>query len=108
MDALRYLAKERALVAELTDIVKVQPGELKERVAALVARVRDAERELEKLRREQVQAATGKLVEYAHDVDGIRVLTHDAGDGTTAPTTCAPWCWTCVTASATQPRPSSR
>ena len=84
MEALRYLAKERALVAELTDIVKVQPGELKERVAALVARVRDAERELEKLRREQVQAATGKLVEYAHDVDGVRVLTHDAGDGTTA------------------------
>src|SRR5690242_12309302 len=63
MDALRYLAKERALVAELTEIVNVQPGELKERVAALVARVRDAERELEKMRREQVQAATGRLVE---------------------------------------------
>lgn len=81
MDALRYLAKERALVAELTDIVKVQPGELKERVAALVARVRDAERELEKVRREQVQAATGKLVDYARDVHGIRLLTHDAGAG---------------------------
>lgn len=81
MDALRYLAKERALVAELTDIVKVQPGELKERVAALVARVRDAERELEKVRREQVQAATGKLVEYARNVHGIRLLTHDAGAG---------------------------
>lgn len=84
MEALHYLAKERALVAELTEIVKVQPGELKERVAALVTRVRDAERELEKLRREQVQASTGKLVEYAHDVHGVRVLTHDAGDGTTA------------------------
>src|SRR6478735_8364401 len=79
MEALRYLAKERAIVAELTDIVKVQPGELKERVAALVARVRDAERELEKVRREQVQAATGKLVEYARNVHGIRLLTHDAG-----------------------------
>ncbi len=84
MDALRHLAKERALVAELTDIVKVQPGELKERVAALVARVRDAERELEKLRREQVQAQTGKLVDYARDLGGIRVLTHDAGDGASA------------------------
>lgn len=84
MEALRYLAKERALVAELTDIVKVQPGELKERVAALVARVRDAERELEKVRREQVQAQTGKLVEYARDLDGIRLLTHDAGEGASA------------------------
>ena len=49
----------------------MQPDELKERVAALVARVRDAERELDGLRREQVQAATGKLVEYARDVDGV-------------------------------------
>lgn len=84
MDALRYLAKERALVAELTDIVKVQPSELKDRVAALVARVRDAERELEKMRREQVQAATGRLVEYVRDIGGVRVLTHDAGEGASA------------------------
>jgi alanyl-tRNA synthetase len=81
MDALRFLAKERALVAELTEIVNVQPGELKERVAALVARVRDAEREISTMRREQVQAQTGRLVEYARDVHGIRVLTHDAGEG---------------------------
>jgi alanyl-tRNA synthetase len=84
MDALHYLAKERALVAELTDIVKVQPGELKERVAQLVTRLRDAERELEKMRREQVQAQTGRLLDYAREVNGIRVLTHDAGEGATA------------------------
>ncbi|MDR6865232.1 alanine--tRNA ligase [Phycicoccus sp. 3266] len=84
MDALRYLAKERALVAELTDIVKVQPGELKERVAQLVARVREAEREIERMHREQVQAQTGRLVEYARDVAGIRLLTHDAGEGASA------------------------
>ncbi|GAB3445329.1 alanine--tRNA ligase [Phycicoccus ginsengisoli] len=84
MDALRYLAKERALVAELTDIVKVQPGELKERVAQLVARVREAEREIERMHREQVQAQTGRLVEYAREVDGVRLLTHDAGEGASA------------------------
>jgi alanyl-tRNA synthetase len=84
MEALHYLAKERALVAELTDIVKVQPGELKDRVAQLVSRLRDAEREIEKMRREQVQAQTARLVEYTHDVDGVRVLTHDAGASATA------------------------
>jgi alanyl-tRNA synthetase len=84
MEALRHLARERALVAELTDIVKVQPGELKERVAALVARVRDAEREIERLRREQLQAQTGRLLEYARDLGGVRLLTHDAGDGASA------------------------
>ena len=81
MDALRYLAKERALVAELTDMVKVQPGELKDRIAGLLVRVRDAEREIERMRREQVTAATGRLVEYAREISGVRVLTHDAGEG---------------------------
>jgi alanyl-tRNA synthetase len=81
MDALRFLAKERALVAELTDLVKVQPGELKDRVAALLVRVKDAERELEKMRQEQVMAQAGKLLDYTRDVRGIRVLTHDAGEG---------------------------
>jgi alanyl-tRNA synthetase len=81
MEALRFLAKERALVAELTDMVKVQPGELRERIASLLARVKDAEREIEKMRQEQVMAQTGKLLDYARDVRGIRVLTHDAGDG---------------------------
>jgi len=82
MDALRHLATERALVAELAEIVNVQPGELKERVAALVTRLRDAEREIEKMHREQVQVQTGRLVEYVRDIGGIRVLTHDAGEGT--------------------------
>jgi alanyl-tRNA synthetase len=50
-------------------------------VAALVTRVRDAEREIEKMHREQVQAQSGRLVEYVRDVNGIRVLTHDAGEG---------------------------
>lgn len=81
MNALHYLAKERALVAELTDMVKVQPGELKERIASLLARVKDAEREIEKMRQEQVMAQTGRLLDYTRDVRGIRVLTHDAGDG---------------------------
>jgi alanyl-tRNA synthetase len=81
MEALRFLAKERALVAELTDMVKVQPGELKERIATLLARVKDAERELEKMRQEQVMAQVGTLLDYTRDVRGIRVLTHDAGEG---------------------------
>jgi alanyl-tRNA synthetase len=80
MDALRYLARERALVAELTDLVKVQPGELKDRVAALLTRVREAEREVERIRQEQVLAQARTLLEHTHEVEGVRVLTHDAGE----------------------------
>ena len=51
MDALRYLARERAIVAELTGLVGARPDELAERVGAMVTRLKDAERELERARK---------------------------------------------------------
>jgi alanyl-tRNA synthetase len=80
MEALRYLAKERAIVAELTGLVGGRPDELAERVSTMVARLKDAERELERARREQVQAAAGNLTEQARDVNGVTYLGHDAGE----------------------------
>ena len=75
-----YLAKERAIVAELTGLVGARPDELAERVGAMVTRLKDAERELERARREQVQAAAGSLTEQARDVNGVTYLGHDAGE----------------------------
>ncbi|MFL6176272.1 MAG: alanine--tRNA ligase [Ornithinibacter sp.] len=80
MEALRYLARERAIVAELTGLVGARPDELAERVGAMVARLRDAERELERARREQVQAAAGNLTQQARDVNGVTYLGYDAGE----------------------------
>ncbi|NHN55031.1 alanine--tRNA ligase [Calidifontibacter sp. DB0510] len=80
MDALRYLAKERALVAELSSMVKVAPGELPERVSDLLQRVKDAEREITKLRQQQVLAQTADLAQNAKDVHGVRLVAHDAGE----------------------------
>ena len=50
IEAFRYLARERALVAELAELLKAQPDELAERVSGMVARLRDAEKELAELR----------------------------------------------------------
>ncbi len=79
MDALRYLARERAIVAELTGIVGAQPGELTERIGAMVTRLKDAERELERTRKQAVLAAAGSLSDNAKDVGGVRFVGHDAG-----------------------------
>ena len=46
----------------------------------MVTRLKDAERELERARREQVQAAAGNLTEQARDVNGVTYLGHDAGE----------------------------
>ncbi|MCQ9164369.1 alanine--tRNA ligase [Arthrobacter sp. STN4] len=79
MDAFRHLAAERALVSSLTDMLKVPSNLLQERVAATLAKLKAAEKELERLRREQLSAAAGNLAGTAVDANGVTVIAHDAG-----------------------------
>ena len=78
-DAYSFLARERAIVGQLTELMKGRPEELPERISGLVGRLKDAERELERLKKDQLQAATGRLTDYARDLGGVTLLTHDAG-----------------------------
>jgi alanyl-tRNA synthetase len=80
MDALRHLARERAIVAELSGLVGARPEELTERVGLLLGRLKDAERELDRARKEQLKAAAGSLTDGARDVGGVTFLAHDAGE----------------------------
>ncbi len=77
-DAYRHLAREHTLVNLLTEQLKVRPEELPERVADLVGRLRDAEREIDKARRTQLAAQAGSVAGDARDVDGIAVWSFAA------------------------------
>ena len=79
-DAYSFLAREHAIVGQLTELVKGRPEELPERVSGLMTRLKDAERDLDRLRKEQLQAAAGGLTDRARDVGGVTFLGHDAGD----------------------------
>src|SRR5690606_40049827 len=46
LEAFHHLARERALVSTLTETLKTRPEELQDRVGALLARLREAEKEL--------------------------------------------------------------
>jgi alanyl-tRNA synthetase len=83
-DAFRFLATESVLVSQLTEQLKARREELPDRVAALVARVRDAERELDRLRSAQLLSAAAGLAGGAEDVGGVALVAHRAPDGTTA------------------------
>ncbi|MCQ1947138.1 alanine--tRNA ligase [Arthrobacter sp. zg-Y1116] len=80
MDAFRHLAAERALVNELSEMLKVPSAQLPDRLAATLAKLKSTEKELEKLRREQLAASAAALVGTAVDVDGVRLLAHNAGE----------------------------
>jgi alanyl-tRNA synthetase len=84
VDAYRFLAREHALVAQLTDALKVRPEELPERVAAMTARLREVEKDLDKVRSDQVLAAAAALAANPTDVFGVGVVTHRLPDGTGA------------------------
>jgi len=74
LDAFRFLAREHVLVAELAETFKVPAEQVSDRVHAVVSRLRDAEKELEKLRAEAVLAGAASLVTAARDVHGVSVV----------------------------------
>ncbi len=79
-DAFSFLARERAIVGQLTELLKGRPEELPEKVGGLVTRLKDAERDLGTLRRQQLQEQAGSLTDGARDVGGVTFLGHDAGE----------------------------
>jgi alanyl-tRNA synthetase len=83
-DAFRFLATESVLVSQLSEQLKARREELPERVAALVTRVRDAERELDRLRSAQLLGAAAELTRGAEDIGGAAFVGHRVPDGTTA------------------------
>ena len=70
-DAYRFLAREHVLVAQLSEALKARPEELPDRVAGVVERLRVAEKELERVRVQQVLAAGGDLAANPTDVFGV-------------------------------------
>ena len=83
-DAFRFLATESVLVSQLSEQLKARREELPERVAALVTRVRDAERELDRLRSAQLLGIAAELASGAEDIGGAAFVGHRVADGTTA------------------------
>ena len=80
-DAFDFLAREHAVVGALTEVLKVRSEELPERIASILGRLKEAEREIAAMRQRQVLAAASSLAAGARDVFGVSFVSHDAGDG---------------------------
>jgi alanyl-tRNA synthetase len=75
LEGFRYLARERDLVRQLADLLKSPQDGLVERVTGMLARLRDADKELAELRGQQTLAAAGQLAASATDVGGVALVT---------------------------------
>ncbi|MDN5794170.1 MAG: alanine--tRNA ligase [Intrasporangium sp.] len=83
-DAYSFLAREAAIVGQLAELVKARPQELPERIAGILGRLKDAEKEIAAVRQAQVLGAAAGLVGSARDLDGVTFVSHDAGRDVTA------------------------
>jgi alanyl-tRNA synthetase len=80
-DAYDFLAREHAVVGQLTEALKVRSEELPERIASILGKLKDAEREINAMRQQQVLAGSSSLAAGAHDVFGVNFVGHDTGSG---------------------------
>jgi alanyl-tRNA synthetase len=83
-EGFRHLARERTLVASLSELLKAPGPDLPGRVEGLVTRVRDLEKELDRLRSAAATAGAGDLAGAATDVFGVSFVAHTAAEGTPA------------------------
>ncbi|MDR2565747.1 MAG: alanine--tRNA ligase [Bifidobacteriaceae bacterium] len=73
--AYAHQAKEHLLVSQLTDVLKVRPDELVDRVGSLVAKLKEADKALAAMRSAQLGAQAPALAASARSVAGVRLVT---------------------------------
>ncbi len=81
VDAFHFLAREHVLVEQLTETLKARPEELPERVSALLEQLREAQRELARMRQGRLLAGAADVAREARDVFGVSFVGHHAPDG---------------------------
>jgi alanyl-tRNA synthetase len=81
LDAFGFLAKEHLLVSRLAELFRVPGDQVADRVEQTVTALRDAEKELEKLRAQMVLGGAGALAGQARDLRGVAYVGTEAPEG---------------------------
>ncbi len=83
-DAYHHLAREAAIVGQLTDQLKVRTEDLPDRIASILSKLKEAEKEIAAVKQAQVLGAAAGLVATARDIGGVTFVSHDAGPDVSA------------------------
>ena len=72
-DAYQFLAREHLIVSNLQEMLKGRPEELADKVSSLMDRLKDAEKEIEKSRKNQLSGSINDYLKSAHEINGVKV-----------------------------------
>ena len=78
--AIAYARRESQVVQEAAQLLRSQPSELPERVAKLLERQKELERELEKTRADMRRGGSSDPLQGAREVGGIQVIASEVAD----------------------------
>jgi alanyl-tRNA synthetase len=81
-DAYQYLAREHLLVSALSTMLKSPREDLVERVGSTVEKLKQAERELARLKQQAMMANIDDIIGEGREVGGVRLWTVQAPEGT--------------------------
>ena len=84
VDAYRHLAREHVLVSRLAELLKSPAEDLPERMESIIAKLKDAERELARVRSAALAANADAILGEPHRFGEVLVWTFTAPEGTGA------------------------
>ncbi len=77
-DAYRFLAREHALVTQLTELVKTRADDLPARIETLMVKLKDAEKEINRFKSAQMSANIEGTIGNGLDIGDVRLWTFTA------------------------------
>ena len=80
IDAFSHLAAERALVNQLTDVLKVSPQQMPDRISSMIEELKAAHKQIAALKAAQLAGNISTYLERAQNIDGVTVVA-EAIDG---------------------------
>ncbi|HEY1618474.1 MAG TPA: DHHA1 domain-containing protein, partial [Streptosporangiaceae bacterium] len=84
IDAFRFLARESTLVSQLSEQLKTRREDLPERISSIVTRLRDAERDIQRMQSQALLGNAAELAAGAADEGGAAYVSLQVPDGTPA------------------------
>ena len=81
MDSLNFLSREKNLVSGLATSLKAPSEEIPDRIDALTAKLKAAEKQVQQLRNQQLLSRVGELVSAAEHIGDITVVAQELPAG---------------------------
>ena len=78
LEGFQYLARERDVVSQLTEILKTQHDDVPARVQDVLERLRTAEKEIERIKAKHLLGAAGDIAGAARDIGEVAYVGHRA------------------------------